>query len=225
MVSLDRSFLHFSGDRRACVPSQPVNTGANQEVGAQFVRQMEQLKDVALPISDMHTISGIACKGSRLTQVFQPADALLLCYRHSRRVDLLFQGIAALELFAGPKLDGRQSEWQSIQGDGQAAVHENATHRDEFDASILALATGRSAKESNLGILVPLKGELTSIMEHQNFLVRLGKPLTRGLEMARHDLVLAHPGIGEKAVSRLGVGPILTDIRNTFADSVGHHSQ
>jgi hypothetical protein len=44
-------------------------------------------------------------------------------------------------------------------------------------------------------------------------------------ENDRHDLVLAHPSIGKKAVSRLGVGPILTGIRNTFADSRGHHPQ
>lgn len=43
--------------------------------------------------------------------------------------------------------------------------------------------------------------------------------------MSSHDLIFADVTVGEKAVSRLGVGPILTGIRNTFADSLGHHPQ
>jgi hypothetical protein len=80
-------------------------------------------------------------------------------------------------------------------------------------------------QEANLGILVPLKGELTGVMEHQSLFASLCQSATSGLEMTRHDLLLAHRIIGEKAVSRLGVGPILTGIRNTFTDSVGHHPQ
>jgi hypothetical protein len=43
--------------------------------------------------------------------------------------------------------------------------------------------------------------------------------------MTRYDLVLAEVIIGEKAVSRLGIGPILAGIRNTFTESIGHHPQ
>ena len=94
-----------------------------------------------------------------------------------------------------------------------------------FQPPILVPAAGTPAQEAERGILFPLKGELTGVVKHQNLLVRLREPPTGGLEMTGHDLVLAHPVIGEKAVSRLGVGPILTGIRNTFADSLGHHPQ
>src|SRR5258707_4771876 len=35
--------------------------------------------------------------------------------------------------------------------------HQNAAYRNEFDASMLALAAGRPTKQADLGILVPLK--------------------------------------------------------------------
>ena len=53
-------------------------------------------------------------------------------------------------------------------------MHQNAAHCNEFDASILALAAGLLVKEADLGTVLPLKGELTGVMEHQYLLVRLG---------------------------------------------------
>ena len=43
--------------------------------------------------------------------------------------------------------------------------------------------------------------------------------------MTRHDLVLADVIVGEKAVSRLRIGPIPTGTGNTLTDSLGHHPQ
>jgi hypothetical protein len=39
-------------------------------------------------------------------------------------------------------------------------------------AAILAFDGGRPANQSNFGILVPLKGKLTRVVEHENFFVR-----------------------------------------------------
>ena len=62
-------------------------------------------------------------------------------------------------------------------------------------------------------------------MSYQYLLVPLRQSASGGLEMTRHDLILAHRIFGEKTVSRLGAGPILTGIRDTFTDSIGHHLQ
>src|SRR5689334_229472 len=98
----------------------------------------------------MHTVTRIVCQRGGLTQVLQPADAFLLFYRHPCWIDFLFQGVAALELLASPKLDGHQSQRQSFQRDRQAAVHENAAHGKMFKSSILSLAAGRPAQKSDL---------------------------------------------------------------------------
>jgi len=62
-------------------------------------------------------------------------------------------------------------------------------------------------------------------MEHEDFPAGLRQPPACRLEMSGHDLILAYIVIGEKAASRLGVGPILAGIRNTFTDFPGHHPQ
>jgi hypothetical protein len=58
-------------------------------------------------------------------------------------------------------------------------------------------------------------------MKHQNFLVRLRQSARGGLEMNCQNLILAARIFGEKAVNRLGIGPILTGVWNTFADVNG----
>ncbi len=109
--------------------------------------------------------------------------------------------------------------------EGQAAVHENAAHRKEFDIAILAFAAGRPAQQSDLGIFIALKREFTGVMKHQDLLVRLGQPSTGCLEVTRQNVLLSYAGIGEKAISSFSVDPILACIGQTLADSVGEHPQ
>src|ERR1700728_585442 len=92
----------------------------------QFLRKTEQLINVALPIADMHAASRITEQLGGLTQVLQPADALLLLNRHARRVDPALQSIGAMEFVPAPELDSRQSERQTISRNHQAGVHQNA---------------------------------------------------------------------------------------------------
>jgi len=44
---------HLGGHRALSIDRQPINAGANQEVGAELARLAEQLVDIALAITDV----------------------------------------------------------------------------------------------------------------------------------------------------------------------------
>ncbi|GLR92178.1 hypothetical protein GCM10007857_88980 [Bradyrhizobium iriomotense] len=73
------------------VPGKPINTGSPQEVRSSLVGQAKQLIDVALAITNMNASSRGSEKVGRLSQILQPADALLLD-RNTCRIDLSLQG-------------------------------------------------------------------------------------------------------------------------------------
>ena len=74
---------------------------------------------------------------------------------------------------------------------------------------LFVLAAVHAAGDADrLGALA-LERELGGVLDDQNGAVRCGKAVVRGLEVAGQDLRLADPLIGEEAVSRLRVRPIL----------------
>ena len=90
----------------AAISSQAIDAGSDQKMSAELHCCTEQLVNVALAIADMDTARRFAEQRRRLAQVFQPADALLVLDRNPRWVDFLLKGGGALELLAGPELDG-----------------------------------------------------------------------------------------------------------------------
>ena len=88
-------------------------------------------------------------------------------------------------------------------------MHEKAADRVHPEAASFILTAVHAAGDADrLGALA-LEGEFGGVLDHQNGAVRCGEAVTCGLEMAGEDLRLADPIIGEEAVSRLRVRPIL----------------
>ena len=74
---------------------------------------------------------------------------------------------------------------------------------------LFVLAAVHAADDADrLGALA-LERELGGVLDHQDGAVRRGEAVARGLEMAGQDLCLADPLIGEEAISRLRVRPVL----------------
>jgi hypothetical protein len=63
-----------------------------------------------------------------------------------------------------------------------------------------------------------LVGKLSRVMEHENKAICGRYAPARRLEMARQDVRFVDPVIGEKAIRRLGVCPILANERNALPD-------
>ncbi len=63
---------------------------------------------------------------------------------------------------------------------------------------------------------IPLIGKLGCVVKHENRTVRCSYALTRRLEMTRQNICFADPFVGEKAIRRLGVCPILANEWNAL---------
>jgi len=78
------------------VARESVHAGPEQKVRARLLRDAEQLIDITLAIPDVHTTFRLLKKRCRLLHVLQPAIAFLLLNGHTGRIDLLLQGVTAL---------------------------------------------------------------------------------------------------------------------------------
>jgi hypothetical protein len=108
------------------IAGQAINTGADEEVRTQLLRQAVKFVDVTFSVADMNAARWIAESLDRLPQIVEPAHAFLFLDRNPGRIDLLLQRGRSLELGACPHLDGRQAQRQAVDCDHQAGVHENA---------------------------------------------------------------------------------------------------
>ena len=168
----------------------------------------------------------------RLAHVFQPADALLVLDRHPRRIDLLLERGAALELLPRPEFDGRQAQRQPFRRDRQARMHQKPAHRVHPETAGFVLAAVDPVGDADLLGPLPLVGKLRRVLEHQDRPTRRGKAALGRLKMTCQDLCLTDPLIGEEAISRLGVCPILAgqsadsdDFARSFRDHVARCSE
>src|SRR4029450_10117721 len=170
--------------------------------------------------------AGAPCRrteqGHGLAQALEPADALLGLDGHARRIDLALERGGALELLPRPELHGREAQWQTFRRHRKGGVHEKATDRVHPEAAGFVLTAVHAAGDADrLGALA-LERELGGVLDHQNGAVRRGEAVARGLEMAGEDLRLADPIIGEEAVSRLRVRPVLACERQASPDRAPH---
>ena len=65
-------------------------------------------------------------------------------------------------------------------------------------------------------VFFPLEGEIGSVMEHKNRPITGAHSITRRLKMPSQNVRLADAVIGEEAIGRLCVGPVLADQRNAL---------
>jgi hypothetical protein len=177
------------------VSGKPVDTGAEQEVGAGIAGGAEQLIDVALAISNMHEILRLTEQRCRLPQIFQPAIALFLLDRHSRGVDPALESVRSMELLPGPKLDGSQSERKAILGHHQAGMHENSAGRVVTGPTVIQRLL--LAHDTDICHILSPIDELRRVVQHQHRrVVRCSIALAGTGKVARQNLLLAHSLVG-----------------------------
>ncbi len=97
-------------------------------------------------------------------------------------------------------------------------MEEDPADRVKSGPTVLVIPSVGDLGHSNGMLLLPLEGELRRIVKHENRLRRGLKAVAGCLEMAREDLPLAHPVIGEKAIGGLRPCPVLTGHRDTLPD-------
>src|SRR3954453_20500749 len=96
-------------------------------------------------------------------------------------------------------------------------MHQNtANHRVER-AAFLVFSPEGFVQKANRCPVIPGKGELRCVVKNQNWRVGSGKAAPCGGKMSGENGSFVHPGIGQEAVSGLGVAPVLAGKRNTFA--------
>lgn len=168
MQTLDGDLAHRVGDRVPTVAGQPIDATAHDEVRAEVVSQAKQLVDVALAVADMDAAARRPEQRRRLTQVLQPAKALLLLDRHAGRIDLALECVRAFELFPRPELHCSQPEWQTVGGHGERSVHEQAAQRVHADLTGLVATAVHAAGDADGLPALALEGELGRVLQDQH---------------------------------------------------------
>src|ERR1700680_1090252 len=181
-----------------------------------LLRRAKKLVNVALTIADMQAPSWIIQKRCGLLQILKPPDAFLLLDGNSRRIDLFLQRCSPFELLPGPEFDGRQPKRQSLGRYRKARMHQDAADRMRSQPPRLVASTIYTFGDADRLRVLPRIGKLGRIMEHKHQAVSGGCAITSRLKMAGQNVRLADALIGEKAIGRLGVSPILTDQRNAL---------
>lgn len=219
MQALHANLCHFVSDRVIAITGQSIDAGSHQEAGIEFIGQAEQLIDVALAVADMDATLGVINQGGGLPQVQQPLDAFLLLDRNTRRVDFVLQRGGALELLAAPELDRAQAQWQSLCSHRKAGVHQDAAGRVQLRTPCRVAAAGGLAPEPNQLRFVSLVRELGGVLKDEQRAATGLYPITRRLEVPGKNALFVNVVVRQKAIGRLGVGPVLAREGNRAPDA------
>ena len=152
-------------------------------------------------------------------QILQPAHTLLGLDGHARRVDLPLQGVGPLEFAPRPELDCRQPKRQSLNGNRQAGVHQDAAYRVESGRPSLSFCRSDLYRMPIASCRLPRITEFRRVVQHEDRAFRRCKAFAGGLKMPGQNRRLIDPPIGKEPICRLGVGPILASQRNGLAQS------
>ena len=119
-----QSLVHFALHgmvAAACLPiDNSTDNSADNEVGAKILGKAIALVNVAFSITDVNTPIGSPQQGNRLTEIIEPADALLCFNQDPRRVDLLLELGSTFELVAAREFDWAQTKRKFFLGHDQA---------------------------------------------------------------------------------------------------------
>jgi hypothetical protein len=99
------SLAHFALHGMIAITGEPIDNGADDEVGAEILGEAVEFVNVALSITDMHTPIWLTQQSDRLTEIIEPADTLLCFDWNPRWVDLPLELGGAFELVAVPEFD------------------------------------------------------------------------------------------------------------------------
>ena len=115
-----------------------------------------------------------------------------------------------------------QTQRQAIRRDSQAGMHQQPADHMLLMAPVLQLMPGRDLGEADLLRMRAFERELGRVLQDQDGTIRGLDALRRSRKVTFQDLVFADAPVREKAVSRLGVRPILERRWQRFARSLAN---
>src|SRR5271169_394878 len=99
-------------------------------------------------------------------------------------------------------------------------MHKNAADCVMARRAFLVPPASHLMRDADRPRLLSLKREFRRVVQHENEAVACRKAIMGRLKVTRQYVFFAHTFIREKAVSRLGVRPILTSQRDALAHSI-----
>ena len=97
-------------------------------------------------------------------------------------------------------------------------MHPQPADRVHALATALVLAAAHLRREAHCLGTPALPGKLCRVMKNEDRAVAGDEPTPRRVEMAPKNIFFAHPVVGEEAVGRLRVGPVLTGQRYRLSE-------
>ena len=97
-------------------------------------------------------------------------------------------------------------------------MHQQPAERVHALATGLVLAAAHLRGEAHRFGMPALPGELRRVMKNKDGAIAGGEPAPRRVEMAPKNIFFVHPVVGEKAVGRLRVGPVLAGQRYRLSE-------
>src|SRR5712692_6850788 len=131
----------------------------------------------------------------------------------------------AIILRPGKTPDGAEVTRQPFRRDRQARMHQKPAHRVHPETAGFVLAAVDPVGDADLLGPLQLVRKLRRVLEHQDRPLRRGKAAPGRLKITCQDLRLTDPLIGEEAIGRLGVCPILAGQRNARPHGAVHSLQ
>jgi hypothetical protein len=132
-------------------------------------------------------------------------------------IDPAFQGIGAVELIAGPELDGGQPQRQTLLRDDQAGMHQNSAHR--VIARPAVIPSLLLAHHTDDFVLLAAVDEFRPVVKYQQRTADNGlEPLLRADKMPSQKLFFRDAVIRQKPIGCLRRRPVLASERDASTD-------
>lgn len=94
----------------AAIARKPIEAGTDKEMGVKVLRQAIQFIDIAFAVADMDATLRFTKAVDRLSEIIEPANALLLLYGDAGGIDLLLELRCPLEFLPCLEFHSRQSQ-------------------------------------------------------------------------------------------------------------------
>jgi hypothetical protein len=212
--TVDHDLIHFIGDSMISISGQAIDAGSHEEMCTSVLSRAKEFIDVALAITDMDAPPRIIEKVRGLFQIFQPPNAFFLLDGNARLIDLSFEGGGSFEFLPRPEFDRCHSKREPFGRNSETRMHQNSASRMRFGAAgEISSTVGDALRNADQLRPLSLIGELCCVVKHKHKAVCRHCAVAGRLKMTGKNIRLTDPFIGEKAIGRLGIGPILANER------------
>jgi hypothetical protein len=116
-----------------------------------------------------------------------------------------------------PELDRTQSKRKPFGCDRETRMHQNSANRVIAGTPSMLPPTADLVRDADRFGSLPLKRELRRVVQDKNDTVICRKAIMCRPKMTRKNILFTNALVGEKAIGRLGIRPILAGNRNAFS--------